>query len=70
MRAIWILLASLFKPDYIWEYGECRERKARRHKLSGNVQFVIWQAGEHGHTSDYWVDFNSWWWKEFKPIKK
>jgi hypothetical protein len=56
-------LKRLFAPT--WEYGTCNGIRARTHK-SGAVQFVIWKAGEHGHTEDYWVDFNSYWWPDFK----
>ena len=44
-----------------WEYGTCKDRPARRHRQSGEVQFVLWQAGEQGHEVDYWYRFDSSW---------
>lgn len=46
----WIRLRG--KPLY--EYGQCHERRARRNRLTGDVEFVLWKAGEQGHTEDYW----------------
>lgn len=54
-----------FKKKPVWEYGTCRDRKARRHNKNGNVQFVLWKAGEQGHKEDWWHDFDSFWWPEF-----
>lgn len=56
----------LFKKTDPWEYGICNNTKARRHKLKGNVQMKLWKAGEQGHKVDYWHNFDSSWWKEFK----
>ncbi len=63
----YIFIRSLFNPESIWEYGICKNQRARRNKLIGNVQCVLWKAGEQGHKKDYWVDFYSDWWDEFKP---
>lgn len=50
-----------------WEYGTaCNSRPARRNKKRGNVQFVLWKAGEQGHADDYWHDFDRSWWPTFK----
>ena len=48
-----------------WIYGTCRDRRARKHRWKGNVQFVIWKAGEQGHAEDYWIDMNEFWWPQF-----
>jgi hypothetical protein len=58
-----------FKNQSEWEYGTaCVDgRKARRHRKRGNVQFVLWNAGEQGHIEDYWHDLDYSWWKTFKP---
>jgi len=45
------------KDSVIWEYGLCSKSIARRHKTNGEVQFVLWKAGEQGHTEDYWHPF-------------
>lgn len=54
----------------IYEYGSCtvdgKRRLARRNRLLGNVQFILWQPGEHGHVHPYWVDYDRTWWKNFK----
>jgi hypothetical protein len=57
---------SLFS---LWVYGICNGQKARKHKIKGNVQFVLWKAGEKGHTKDYWHDFENGWWSEFKASR-
>jgi hypothetical protein len=59
-------LKNFFRPE--WEYGTCKGKIARRGK-EGNVQFVMWKAGEQGHTEDYWVDYSSYWWTAFKAKK-
>lgn len=51
-----------------WEYGACRGLKARRNRHTGEVQFVLWKAGERGHVEDYWHNFNSYWWPVFTAI--
>jgi hypothetical protein len=53
--------------SHFYEYGTCNKIPARRHKLKGNVQFVLWKAGEQGHKKDYWHDFDSSWRSYFKP---
>ena len=56
----------------IWEYGTCgnHNRVARKHRLYGNVQFVLWKAGEQNHKKDYWHNFDESWWKTFKNNKQ
>lgn len=49
------------------EYGTCKSKHARRNKKSGNVQFVLWKAGEQGHNNEWWCDFDSSWWVGFEP---
>jgi hypothetical protein len=29
--------------------------KARRHRRSGQIEFVLWKSGESGHTTDFWA---------------
>lgn len=57
---------KIFKRKPIWIYGTCRGRIARKHRKNGNVQFVLWKAGEQGHGEDYWIDFHPDWWGEFE----
>ena len=62
----------------VWEYGRIitdtptmfgdrmdPNRVHRRHRFKHNVQFVLWRAGEQGHTEDYWHDMNEFWWEFF-----
>ena len=55
----------------VWEYGTCEGKKARRHTVNGNVQFVLWRKGDQkevdgiGHLEDKWVDFDRSWWSLF-----
>lgn len=38
-----------------YEYGTLGNGlRARRHRRSGLVEFVLWKAGEQGHEEDYW----------------
>lgn len=74
MNAVAKMKALLTDSGYPWEYGTVNltfgEVKARRHMWNGNVQFVLWSAGEQGHKEDYWHDMNSFWWPEFKSYQK
>lgn len=75
IRFLELFIATLFSSDFfllkgsksIWVYGRCNGVSARRHKKNGNVQFVLWTAGEQGHTEDYWHNFDNYWWRDFKP---
>lgn len=56
----------------VWEYGiagnhvESRDcRTYRRNRLTGEVQFILWEAGEQGHKKDHWYPMNSTWWPTF-----
>jgi hypothetical protein len=55
-----------FRQNSPWEYGMCKGVPARRHREKGNVQFILWKAGEHGHATDYWHDFDPSWWSLFQ----
>ena len=52
----------------IWEYGTAGNtaRHSRRHKIKGNVQFILWEAGEQDYQDDYWHDFDPYWWNTFR----
>lgn len=60
-----MILSWLFKPR--WEYGTCRAGRARRHRRTGEVQFILWKAGEQGHAEDYWYAMDRQWWPLFVP---
>ena len=54
------------KPLY--EFGTVSNgTPARRNRLTGEVQFVLWKAGEQGHAEDYWHEFGDGWETTFKP---
>jgi hypothetical protein len=56
----------------IYEYGECKTDKsscyrvAKRHRRTGSVLFILWKAGQHGHKKPYWIEYDSYWWKNFR----
>lgn len=58
-----------FKKKDNWIYGHVcgRTTPARKHRKKGNVQFILWKAGQQGHTEDYWHDYDSSWWALFVP---
>jgi hypothetical protein len=73
LRKIILMIKSktLLKTP-VWEYGtagamagQATCRTHRRNKLTGEVQFILWDAGEQGHTKDYWYPTNSTWWPTF-----
>jgi hypothetical protein len=41
-------------------------RKAARLNGSGQAEFVLWKAGEHGHKADYWHVMGAGWELQFK----
>ena len=49
----------------VWVYGACNGLIARKHSKKGNVQFVLWKAGEQGHEEDFWIDFDQSHWPLF-----
>jgi len=68
MLAVGLLVAvvmEFFPSTPVWEYGEVDGQPARRDKKRGNVQFVLWKAGEQGHEADCWHNFDSSWWPKF-----
>jgi hypothetical protein len=52
--------------ESVWVYGSCNGRIARKHKIKGNVQFILWYAGTQGHKEDFWHDFDKSWWELFE----
>ena len=51
----------------VWTYGMCSGRVARKHVGTGEVQHIIWKAGEQGHVEDCWIRFDSSWYPNFIP---
>jgi hypothetical protein len=60
-------LLSLFRRKPLYEYGTVNGKHARKNRKTGEVQFVMWKAGEQGHMQDYWINFNSYLWPQFEP---
>lgn len=60
--------------DWTYQYGQCKGRRARRHRLSREVQFVLWarghKIGDYTYTEDYLTSFDSSWWNNFLPNAK
>ena len=61
-------MRKFFPKREEWEHGTAgnNNQTARRNRKLGNVQFVLWKAGEQGHSEDYWHDFDRSWWPTFK----
>lgn len=67
---IWIwTLVNKTSATITWIYGTCNNIQARKNRIKGNVQFVLWKAGEQGHLEHFWHDFDHSWWKDFKSTK-
>ncbi len=59
-----------------WQYGNCNGCKARRNRLTGEVQFVMWPKGhvtegsygayDYTYPADWWINFNPVWWPDFE----
>lgn len=58
--------------DIFWQYGKCYNYPARRNKLFGNVQYLLFKKGDLkyidniGHPKNVWRDFDKGMWGEFK----
>ena len=57
---------KLFKKKPEWVYGTCNNTLARKHRKKGNVQMLLWPAGQQGHKVDYWHNFGAGWETLFK----
>lgn len=54
------------KPAYLHGTAGPDERPARKNIKTGVVEFVIWRAGEQGHSADFWTPFHEYWWPTFE----
>ena len=52
--AILIGIRGLMKRVNPWQYGWLGASRARMNIKTGDLEFVLWKAGEHGHRKDYW----------------
>lgn len=75
MKILNFILTKLKKNSF-YEYGICNGRKARRHIIKKNVQFILFYKGDQkyvdgiGHKKDKWVNFDSSWWDGFVKNKE
>jgi hypothetical protein len=65
MKKWWFAVMAYMKQRSDYEHGMCIGRPARRRRKTGEVQFVLWKAGQQGHTNDYWHRFDESWWPCF-----
>jgi hypothetical protein len=57
-----------YEYGYVCIITELRTgQRARRHRYTGEVQFVLWHAGEQCHTTDYWYPMGDGWANYFIP---
>ena len=68
----WLRRIFQRKPRYVYgrvfrpDDGHAR-KGVRLDTETGRVQFVLWKAGEQGHTEDYWHDMGYGWELFFIP---
>jgi len=67
-RLVHALLRRL--DSTLWQHGTVRGKPARRQRITGECQFVLWKAGEQGHTEDYWHRFGTGHEKHFRMNAK
>lgn len=73
LRLAWLWPSALKKPKAKYVYGKIVlpngtfRNHARLIKESGRVEFVLWKAGEQGHTDDYWHLMGIGWENHFEP---
>ena len=68
----WLTRERHIRPTY--EYGyvcvitELRTgQRVRRNRHTGEVQFILWKAGEQGHVTDCWYRIGDGWANYFIP---
>jgi hypothetical protein len=61
----WLTRERHIRPTY--ECGRIGALRSRRHRYTGEVQFILWHAGEQGHTTDYWHRMGDGWANYFIP---
>lgn len=68
-------ILSFFRKDQ-YVYGDIMEpikgKKDGEHRINkktGDLEFVLWKAGEQGHKEDFWHRMGSGWINYFVPHK-
>ena len=59
-------IAGVMRRYDLYEYGVCNRLRARRNRITGDVQFVLWKAGQQGHKKDLWINFDKSWYEQFR----
>lgn len=55
----------------VFEYGRIGNGlRARRNRFTGEVQFLLWKAGEQGHDSDFYQCVGAGWEQSFRVDAK
>lgn len=59
------------KPKHVYgvilNKDDTVRNKARINRKTGDVEFMLWKAGEQGHTEDFWHRMGSGWETMFQP---
>lgn len=69
----WVLYGVV---DSVWVYGVLNNIRARKHRITGQAQFVLWKKGDQkevdgiGHLEDKWHNFGDGWSDRFTPFKE
>ena len=55
-----------------YEYGsrEGKDGVYRRNLKTGEIQFILWKAGQHNHNVEFWHRIDPTYWNEFKPYNE
>ena len=66
-RLVNAIIKKVMPSNGEWEHGTISNgSKARRHTKTGEVQFLLWKAGEQGHKDGFWHKVGSGWEETFK----
>lgn len=63
----WLRRILNLEEPAIYEYGVLYGGRARRVVRTGEVQFVLWKAGEQGHLVDFFCRADQSHWPNFEP---
>jgi len=55
---------DIYQMGYVFKPRDGITR-ARKNLTTGDVEMVLWKAGEQGHKNDFWIKFGDGWEKYF-----
>ena len=58
-------MASYIHGQIIMPSGEPRSGRYRKNERKGDVEFVFWDKGDHGHEKPFWHRMGSGWSESF-----